>query len=437
MKMSRFVHLVGNDTVWHSLLLKQCKVDHEIYLAFEKARDAGRSTDVHDIHQKSIPLDYLVVSSQEDNDLLKRIILQQSEPTIQSLFLIITNKCNLNCHYCFYRANGSQTLVGPKQDMTADSSRKAVDLFVRETHDNVHRTDYWQAITFYGGEPLINLDTLEDCVRHIRSLQSSGALWEGTELVVNTNGLLVDDRFAAYAAKEKIEVQVSLDGPEKIHNIHRVTINEQGSFAQVVEAIRKLKTANANVVPMITVTEANIPYLTELVLWMAQDLGIVRYITNILMSTTGDTLSGYPERAAEAMLSAYNKAISTGAIDLTIEGQLQAFQGPYIAKSSCGASGRKLTVFPNGSIHTCQALEKSNVSKVGSLESFTSDNSTWKTWAKRTRFTNKSCLSCPVLGACGGGCPAGAFHSHGSINEHDPNHCLWVRTLFTKWLQSN
>lgn len=112
---------------------------------------------------------------------------------------------------------------------------------------------------------------------------------------------------------------------------------------------------------------------------------------------------------------------------------IKGFLGPQPSQQSCGA-GRKITIFPNGKIHTCQALEESGVTFLGQLPEFDPDSVNWQYWQRRTRFNNNECLECPVVGSCGGGCAAGSYNTCQDINSIDPNYCKWIKALFKEWI---
>lgn len=435
MRLSRFVHFIDGRILWHALRFTHLEID-DLQLRSDLTqamKDKSRSVVLAENHELAFRHQGFLIDDGQDDELLSKAITTVSTPQIQSLFLITTTRCNLCCDYCLYGTENSQSLMGSSRVMTPSMAIDAVDLFATSVANNTKAEDYWQAITFYGGEPLTNLETMVAAVSHVRKLQAKGTLWLETELVVNTNGILVDDDFAAFATKERMEIQVSLDGFQPVHDQHRQTADGQGSFVQAVSAIKKLLSAGVQVRPMITLTEDNMSELSEFVTWMSTELGVTCYACNLLMSKTGNIRTGYGAKAARAMWETHERNQRYGIKDPSFIGQIKQFHGPDIARPSCGANGRKLTIFPEGAIHTCQALESSGVSLVGHVPEVDFEGN-WQTWKKRSRFNNPHCLKCPALGVCGGGCLAGSYHAHSDINGQDPNHCQWIKALLIKWL---
>lgn len=100
-----------------------------------------------------------------------------------------------------------------------------------------------------------------------------------------------------------------------------------------------------------------------------------------------------------------------------------------IVRNSCGAT-RKITVFPNGSIYSCQALQKLEINNMGLLDDDFINNSNWSFWYSRNRFKNKECLNCEVIAFCGGGCATGSYNATGNITGIDTNDCEYTKRLF-------
>jgi uncharacterized protein len=431
-KLSKFAHFIGKENIIrHSLNFKLVKVDQKTadYLKM-LIKNQSFHIDTQKIEKDilvRLMQEKMIVNELEDNHLVASIIKGFEMPEIQSLFLIVTRKCNLKCTYCFYNNNNSLSL-SEKKSMNKNVAKKAIDTFSKLTKSDK------ATITFYGGEPLLNLPIISSSIKYARKLQGKGKLGEQLQFIVNTNGTLVNKEFIDLAIKEKIEVQISIDGFKETHDCCRITKSGQGSFDKVIRNIEKMSGVGISVVPMITVTENNMNELPKFVEWLCIHTKIKTYSMNLLMSTTGDCKSDYSGRAAGAMWLANDVSSKYGVHDDGFVSQVEGFSGPKICGSGCGATGHKITVFPEGEVHTCQALEKSKIAFMGNLSTIKEDNEIIQIWRKRSRFKNENCLQCPILGACNNGCAAGSFHSYGNIMNNDPNHCQWIKFLFKMWI---
>lgn len=69
-------------------------------------------------------------------------------PLITSVFLNITNACNLACRYCFVKQSPDY--------MTYQTAKDSADFLIH----NAEIAGVTPAITFFGGEPLLGWDSV-------------------------------------------------------------------------------------------------------------------------------------------------------------------------------------------------------------------------------------------------------------------------------------
>lgn len=436
MRWSEFVHAFPDQKIlWHALRFDKYMVgEQDILDRFSPGAHIETSDFSEVILTELFARGFIVKVGVEEPCLLDYAHIVKERRTIQALYLILTTKCNLRCDYCLYKADKSGSLTGIGQHMSKEVAYKAINLFVQEASKNDRSNpEYWEEVTLYGGEPLLNRSCLESAIEYIRKLQSEGKAWHDIHFVLNTNGTLLDASFMEFVRREQIEVQVSIDGPEDIHNRVRQFPTGRGSFERVVHALEQMQSAGLDFVPLLTVTDANMDSLASCVEWLCQTFSIKRYGLNLLMHTYGSVDPNYGMRAEKAVKEAHAVAASYGAADRMYEGVFQVFEEKRIASQSCGA-GRKLVVFPGGGIHACQALEASGITEIGHLPVFLPDDPNRILWGRRNRFNNAECLSCPAIGGCGGGCGASAYNASGNAQGVDPNHCAFIKHTFAEWL---
>jgi uncharacterized protein len=95
--------------------------------------------------------------------------------------------------------------------------------------------------TFHGGEPLLIDKSFFG--KFIRQAESLKELFPETtfEYNVQTNGVLIDDDWAAVLKEYKIFPGVSLDGTKKAHDMYRKDHKENGSYDDVIRGLKLLK----------------------------------------------------------------------------------------------------------------------------------------------------------------------------------------------------
>lgn len=153
-------------------------------------------------------------------------------PPLSLLIKPASSACNLNCSYCFYADVSSQRQV-KNYGMMKEETAEAIIRRAFEYADTV------VTFAFQGGEPtLIGLSFYQfftDKVReyNIKKIKVNYAL--------QTNGMLIDDDFAAFFAEEKFLLGISLDGPKEIHDLNRKNKGGQGSYTTIMNGIKVLQ----------------------------------------------------------------------------------------------------------------------------------------------------------------------------------------------------
>lgn len=145
---------------------------------------------------------------------------------LRQLILQVTQNCNLRCRYCVY--SGSYVnRTHTKKRMSYDVAKQAVDFyFARNTSKDAG------IISFYGGEPLLEIELIKKIVEY------SENLYKGKELRLNltTNATLLTNEIADFLYEHDFNLTISLDGPEEVHNRSRVFAdNETGTFQYVMQ----------------------------------------------------------------------------------------------------------------------------------------------------------------------------------------------------------
>ena len=181
-----------------------------------------------------------------------------------NLVLSLTERCNLRCTYCYYKvSHEARSLV-----MNDDIMEAAIRLAFERTLSLGQR---FLNITFFGGEPLLCMDSIHRGVEFAKVLVGK-RFGENKDsqfrlrFAVNTNGTLFDDSVVEYFKRENFRIYLSLDGPEAHHNICRKQVGGSGSFKQIephIPALRQLDTVVLSVV-----TRDNMRSLSDAVRWI-------------------------------------------------------------------------------------------------------------------------------------------------------------------------
>ncbi len=172
---------------------------------------------------------YNVLSSETVED-----ITGERDDSLYRLVLNVTNKCNLDCKYCY--AEGGNYLSSECM-MDISTAKSAVDIFYKK-YKKI------QSIQFFGGEPLLNEPVIRFVCQYITELFETGKIESMPEFGTISNGTIYSDQLAQTIKKYKISVTFSIDGPQEVHNSMRVYKNGMGTFEKIYENISKYNMAS-------------------------------------------------------------------------------------------------------------------------------------------------------------------------------------------------
>lgn len=168
-----------------------------------------------------------------------------SKPT--NMLLGLTNRCNLNCSYCFVSQN--------EQDMSLEIAEQALQWLKSNNENN----EELPTVGFFGGEPLLKFN---DIIKPLVEKYSKEFNWS-----ITTNGILLNEDIVDFLYKYDIIPLLSFDGVPEVQNKQR-----SNSFNTILKNIPYLLLRFPNITMRATVTKDSIPYLYDTVL-MAEELG--------------------------------------------------------------------------------------------------------------------------------------------------------------------
>lgn len=168
----------------------------------------------------------------------KRHTLTEFLKTHSSMMILgITERCNLRCEYCCYSGQFEGWRTHGSGSISFETAQKAI-------HDHLctKQPDNLCAISFYGGEPLLEFDLLKDSVLYAE--REALKFNKKPTFTITTNGTLLNDEIMQFLVEHEFLVMISLDGPKEVHDRYRVyTGNDhrKGSFDTVMKNIDRFK----------------------------------------------------------------------------------------------------------------------------------------------------------------------------------------------------
>ncbi|MDR2708128.1 MAG: TIGR04084 family radical SAM/SPASM domain-containing protein [Nitrososphaerota archaeon] len=155
--------------------------------------------------------------------------------------VILATDCNLQCRYCFGESLDDFD-EDFSDDLEVDYSLPRKITYDVEILKNFCSKDPECVLTFYGGEPLLQMESLKQIMNTI----------EPKLYMLQTNGLLLDKLESKYVNRFHT-LLVSVDGEENLTDYYR----GEGTFRKVIENLKLIKQNgfNGELIARVTVME--------------------------------------------------------------------------------------------------------------------------------------------------------------------------------------
>ena len=158
------------------------------------------------------------------------IVKRNERRGFTSMVKPVGSLCNMRCKYCYYLDKAA--LYDYRQPLM---SYELLERYIRANIEGNNSPVI--AFAWHGGEPLL---AGKEFFRKAVALEQKYAEGRTVENSIQTNGLLLDDEWCAIFRDNNFLVGVSIDGPEHIHDAHRVDAGGQPTFARVMKGIERL-----------------------------------------------------------------------------------------------------------------------------------------------------------------------------------------------------
>ncbi len=342
---------------------------------------------------------------------------------IQSIWINITQKCNLGCVYCF-AGDGS---YGDSKQMPFDIVVKSIE-FVISHNILLNNKNKYLSIVFFGGEPLLNFKTIQESIINLKKNYAE----INFEYTIVTNGSLINDEIAMFLKKWNIRIQVSLDGGETTHDKYRPFKNQSGSF----ETIRNnIKTLNKYEVPFVVRETFNKEINTPLSVIEISELSPIKIYGSLCNCSKSDPLylnpSDLKKISDDIRMMTIENSINTNSkyklFDLS-SNYLQSIKSSKLSTCNCGAGRGMISVDVNGDIYLCSPFIGNSDFKIGDI--FTGFNEKRNVYLNDSVELKKECSICWARYQCAGGCYHSNFLLTGDCFTPDEDRCTFLRSLF-------
>ena len=287
--------------------------------------------------------------------------------------------------------------------------RRSEELSLSQIKNAFNKLNGVETIKLTGGEPFIRPDILEIISIASRKFEN---------VIINSNGLLINSEVCKSMKKFNPKLSISLDGPQEVND----KIRGNGSFEKTVNKIKLLKENNFFVNIKMTVSKINFPYINEMIT-LAKGIKANK-LTFVKMNAVGNGANCREwvlskKQMQELCETMQYKIAEENEIKLDLIDPL--FNTLNGRGEGCEATELSIYINSDGKIFPCAFLPL----EIGNI---TSDkiqdvlNSPFLLKLRERKQYNEKCSRCDYWSVCKG-CRAEAYACSGDYLDEDP--CCW------------
>ncbi len=339
-------------------------------------------------------------------------------PTSSREFQVFTKPvgpvCNLDCAYCYYLEKSK--LFG--EDKILHMLEEVLETYIRQHIEAT--TEPVIIFSWHGGEPMLaGLKFYRKAVALQKQYNNTG------RKIINgmqTNGMLVNAEWGRFLAEEQFVIGISIDGPENLHDLFRLTKDGKPTFNRVMRGYDQLVIHGIDPEILCVVNAENVKYPLEVYRFFKQlGAGFVTFIPLVERLANGSSVASsrsVPARTfGNFLCSIFDEWVEQdiGKVKIQIfeEALRTAFKQEHtlcIFKPACGGVP---VMEHNGDFFSCDHFvarehHVGNIGKTSLAEMLDSRQQKLFGQAKQDTLP-RYCLACEVRDMCNGECPKNRF----------------------------
>jgi uncharacterized protein len=366
--------------------------------------------------------------------------------------LVVSEACNLGCTYC--KLSDENLKDAPLDDkgklMSIAQARKSLDYILSRKPKAVTKVRI--SLTPGVGEPICNLDTIERLMDYSDGRKENDV--DVTFYFATNATLLDDDIIRRITQRENLNVYISIDGNEKVHDTLRRTRGGKPTYQIVAENARKLisrknRKQSIGASTVLTAIDTNFDQLYQNLLDIGFDYIVMRpiracptYNFGLNEKTMESFKSGYDKlcklfketserRDYRYLLSlAPDYDFFARPFFTLLMGEKRYHRCPDVPPETKDISNFNMVFDPSGDIaFPCRELAKIPEFKVGNINSGALDEQKIRRLSVPDNESIGVCSDSWERYVCGGGggCYSAQYFVTGSIYQPDKYQCELIR----------
>ncbi len=303
-----------------------------------------------------------------------------------TLTIAPTTSCNFTCPYCYEK--------GVTYHSMNEETIEKISKFV----DNNLKNKNGLGICWYGGEPLLAIDSIENLTTQFKKTCEENKINYQASMI--TNGYLLNETNIAKLQNLSIDfVQITIDGNKSTHDNRRVLKNGEPTYDTILNNIKNIPN-NIKVSIRVNIDSHNSHIVTELSEMMENE-------------KFGDNVSLYI-----ALVDNINNTCNSRCLDISAFSELEIklfeklsqtkscnFMLPTASLGVCGANSIfSFVIGPEGEMYKCWNHIGRSEYIVGRVDEAFSLNNIICDFMLDDPTEDQKCLNCTLLPVCYGGC---------------------------------
>lgn len=369
------------------------------------------------VHSNKQIHDYLMdkeflINSHVDEERRVEVMYLETVRSQEFLHLVIlpTEDCNFRCEYCYESYNNGKM----KPEII-----RSIKLYVTNELKKYQKL----RVEWFGGEPLEALDIIEDLSEHfIKVCKEQGKPYFAS---ITTNGYnLTNDVIKKLIKLHILRYQITLDGPQDVHDKQRIHQNNSGTYEQILTNLRNIRDKEKNRMFYITI-RTNISKsvkerIEEHIDVLSNEFSHDKRF-GVIMKVIWDNEKGETDfNKIELLDTGDLHEVLTLCKDKGLQFGLNRGQIANKGSVCFAAFANSLVIGSDGRLYKCTVSYDKDINKIGWLLSNGKadiDKEKWAFWTSRKpqKGTYDKCLKCNFQPACLGiSCPLNAFDENGN-----------------------
>jgi len=326
--------------------------------------------------------------------LVRRHLQQYSGDITLGLTIAPTLSCNLSCNYCFESPQNikmDQTIISQVLEFT----KKRIDAGLKNLY-----------VTWYGGEPILCLDIIEELSRLLIGLCDQNKVKFNAHII--TNGTLFTRATAEKLKSLKVNsVQITIDGDREMHDTRRPYHSGKGSYDDIYSNVIE----SAGIIPIslrVNVDRENLDAVLDSFKKMHSDLRLKDHFKK------GDIKVnyGFVRKFSSSCRCSEEECLKPGEFwqeELKLhqhlyEKDITYSHYPSISSGCVATTINGYVVGPQGELYKCWNHIGENELIVGYIDKEIRLDSLYISYLNESFENDVNCRECKVLPICMGGC---------------------------------